>query len=184
MENGFIKKLVINRSKNNQHKTKIILCINNFMELYNHFSITGNGNTIETGKINNEIIDYLKIETKNIPKGNGLIISIKTGENEKIKLIENLIKKNIKEQINRINEKIKKAHRNSFILAIIGIILIGTTQIFQIFEKRYSLNEFIMVMSWVFMWKAVEIFFFERVKLVKELRVLFKIYLSEIIIEK
>jgi hypothetical protein len=186
MENGFFEELAIKKLKNNQNKTKITLCINNFLDLYNRFSITNNGNIIDAGKISTEIMDYIKMETENIPKENSLIISIKTNENGngKVKLIDNLIKRNIKEKIGKVNENIRRTNRNSFILAFIGMILIGITQIFQIFERRYSVNEFIIVMSWVFMWKAVETFFFERVKLIKEKAILLKIYFSEIIIEK
>jgi hypothetical protein len=62
----------------------------------------------------------------------------------------------------------------------VGMALIGSTQIFTIASRRYSLNEFIIVMSWVFMWKAVELIFFERGKLIKEKAVLLKIFFAEI----
>jgi hypothetical protein len=186
MKNGFFEKLAIKRLKNNQNKTKITLCINSFLDLYNRFSITNNGNIIDAGKINIEVMDYIIMETENIPRENNLIISIKTNENgnEKVTVIDNLIKRNIKEKIGKVNEKVRRTNRNAFILAFIGMILIGSTQIFQIFERRYSVNEFIIVMSWVFMWKAVEILFFERVKLIKEKAILLRIYFSEIIIEE
>ncbi|AEF85768.1 hypothetical protein TREPR_3686 [Treponema primitia ZAS-2] len=189
MENGIFEELMTKKLRHNVNKTKIKLCINNDMELYNHFtisinedkSISNNGN----GKINNEIIDYLIIETGNVPLKNSLIIAMETFKkiNETIEFIEKLIKENIKEKLYIINKRIRNINRNSFILILIGMVLIGITQIFQIMERRYSLNEFVIVMSWVFMWKAVELIFFERVKLMKEKAILLKIFYSEIIID-
>jgi hypothetical protein len=190
MENGIFDKIIAKKLRRNVNKTKIKLCINNNAELYNHFTISNkeNKNIVSNinGKINNEIIDYLIIEAENIPPKNSLIIAMETFEktNETIEFIEKLIKENFKEKLYAINKRIRKINRNSLILILIGMILIGITQIFQIMERRYSLNEFVIVMSWVFMWKAVELIFFERTKLIKEKAILLKVFYSEIIIEK
>ena len=111
------------------------------------------------------------------------MINIKVLDKKKdtINIFEKLLKKNMNEKIIKINNQIKKINRNAWILLFIGLFLISITQIFDISGKRYSVNEFIIVMSWVFMWKAVEIFFFERMKVVREKRKLLKIYYSEII---
>jgi hypothetical protein len=189
MENGIFEKLLTKKLRHNLNKTKIKLCINNDTELYNHFTISSKENkhivNNSSGKINDEIIDYLIIETENIPPKNSLIITIEKYEktNETIEFIEKLIKENINRKLYNINKRIRKINRNSFILILIGMILISITQIFQILERRYSLHEFVIVMSWVFMWKAVELIFFERVKLIKEKAILLKIFYSEITIE-
>jgi len=80
------------------------------------------------------------------------------------------------------NNKIKGINIKSFILIWIGMILISITQIFQFVERRYSLNELIIVMSWVFMWKAIDLIFFEKRELLKEKRNLLKIYFSEFLL--
>jgi hypothetical protein len=184
---GVFEKIAIKRIKSNPRKTLIDLCINNENELYNHFSklnnvIISKSNTI---KISNEIIEYLMAETEKIDQKDSLKIRIKVLEKQNIdiELIEKLIKENIKEKLSNLNKKIKRTNRISFILIFIGMILVGITQMFQFFEKRYSFNEFIVVMGWVFMWKAIELLFFERFKLIKEKRILMKIYFSEIIME-
>jgi hypothetical protein len=177
---GIFEKYIKNGVKNNPNKTRVTLRINDLGDLYNRFSITNN-----SGKINDEIINYLRMESENVPKPNSLIITIKANENlkGKIELIEDLIRENIKNKITKLTEQIRKANRNFFVLSLVGMVLIGITQIFQVAERRYSFNEFMIVMSWVFMWKAVEIFFFERIKLIKEKAILGKIYFSEIITE-
>jgi hypothetical protein len=191
MEKSFFEKLVIKMPKYRGSKAKIKLYINDDKEIYNKFSILtdGNRNILENdnGKVNNNnIIDYLKRETENIPGRNNLSIIIEMAEKveTKIEFVEKLIKETVKEEILINSKKIKRMNRNSFILTIIGMILIGITQILPIMEKRYSINEFIIVMSWVFMWKAVELIFFERIKLIAEIKILVKILYSEIKMEE
>jgi len=185
MKHGVLENIWLKNIKNKANKTKIEICLNNEMELYNRFSILDGEDVIknENIKINNEIVDYIIMETEKIPKKNAVVINIKilNKTNDKIKIIEKLLKENINEKTMKIINQIKILNRNAWILLCIGLLLIGITQIFNISEKRYSINEFIIVMSWVFMWKAVEIFFFERIKLVKEKLKLLKIYYSEII---
>jgi hypothetical protein len=184
MKNGFFERMTIKKLKSIQNKTKVELCINDIIEIYSPFSIVNDGDHIENNnaKINKEIIEYIKTGAENIPGKNGLIICIKISEktNGKIETIEKLIKEHIQKKLLEINEKIRRTNRNAFIFAIIGIFLIAITQFYQIIERRYALNEFIIVMSWVFMWKAVEIIFFERIKLIKEKVILLKICYSEI----
>jgi hypothetical protein len=190
MKNDVFEKLLAKKFRHNVNKTKIKLCLNNNTELYNHFTISikenQNFENNLSGKINNNIIDYLIIETENISTNNSLIIAIEKFEkiNETIEFIEKLIKENIKGKLYNIDKRIRKISRNSFILILIGMFLIGITQIFKIIERRYSFNEFVIVMSWVFMWKAVELIFFERIKLIKEKAILLKIFYSEVTIEK
>ncbi len=165
-------------------KSIIELCINDERELFRNFSalrgenISGNNGA----KINGEIIRYLKDETKKAPMENDLTIKIKTAENIncKVEAIEKMIKADIEEQIIATGKKMGRITRSSVILAAIGMLLIGITQVFQISERRYSLNEFIIVMSWVFMWKAVELWFFKRADLMRKRGVLAKIFFSEI----
>ena len=188
MGNDIFKEHMIKRIKNTKDKTKIELCINNETELYNHFSITNTKNAPEhtNAKINNEIINYLMEETKKIPRYNSLVIGIKTpdGSNFEIDFVKKLIKENIHEKLMIIDKKRRTINKKAFILTFIGMILIVAIHIFHFFESLYFLNEFIIVMSWVFMWKATELFFFKRAKRVREAIILMKIYFSEMILEK
>ena len=68
-------------------------------------------------------------------------------------------------------------------MAWFGMIIIGLTQIIPFIEKRYSLNELLIVMSWVFMWTAIDLIFFKRIELLREKKKYIKMYFSEIIVE-
>ena len=171
MKIDLIRKLYTKKIKNSKDKSYIELYINNEADLFNKYSIYKKDAIMNNNlKINSEIIDYLINETKIMPIKNVLGINVKIAEkiNCDTGSINKLIKDNIYEKITIIDRKIKKININSFILAWIGMMLIGITHIFHFFEQGYPLNEFIIVMSWVFMWKAVDLMFFERAELMKE----------------
>jgi sRNA-binding carbon storage regulator CsrA len=183
---GFFEKVAVKRIKSNPRKTLIDLCINSENELYNHFSKLDNViiAKADNAKINNEIIEYLIMETEKIDQRDSLKIGVKAPEKQDVAVeqIERLIKENINEKLSSLNGKIRRTNSIAFILIFIGMALVGVTQIFQVFENRYSFNEFIIVMGWVFMWKAIELLIFDRFKLIKEKAILMKIYYSKIIL--
>ena len=183
MKPSFFGKIIVKKIKLN--KSSVDLYINKEADFFNNFSTFGN-NINNNAKINNEIINYIEAETRKINIRNALIISVKIVDEIKhdIKFIEKLIKEYAEGKIIILNKKIHKININAFVLALIGMMLIGITHIFQIFEKRYSLNEFIIVMSWVFMWKAVDLMFFEKAELMKEKGILLKIYYSDVILDE
>ena len=187
MKIEIIEKLYSKKMKNSKDKSIVELYINNETDLFNKYSICKKDGIINgNSKINNDIIEYLINETKMIPNKNRLKICFKIINeiNYDSDFVNKMIKNNIFEKIVIIDKKIKKININSFVFAWIGMIFIGITQILQFIERRYPLNEFIIVMSWVFMWKAVDLMFFERAELMKEKGILLKIFFSEIIIQE
>jgi hypothetical protein len=146
----------------------IKVCINNETQIYNQFTLIKGMN--DKVKINDEIINFLYEEIENSPKNNKTVIEFyaEGGFINTIKSMEKLIKDRISTKINIINVRIKKQKRNAIVLALVGMFLIGSTQVSQNLNRHISLHEFIIVISWVFMWKAIEIFFFEKMKLIKE----------------
>ena len=175
-ENSFIKKL-----KNYKDKYIIELCIENEKDLYNNFSYLNNKYS-DNVKINSDIIEYLIDEAENMPLKHSLMVSIKTTNaiTQNVDFIEKIIKENIRCKLLIINKRIRRSNIHSLILALIGMFLIGITHIFGFITKQYSINEFIIVMSWVFMWKAVDLIFFEKAGMLKNRIVLAKIYFSEL----
>ena len=158
----------------------IELCINDEKDLYNKFTVSANNTSNK--KINDKIIDYLMAETENTPIHDPLVISVKLFNKTDIEIsrIEKMIKENITEKINSINKTLRRLRIYAIICTLIGMFLIGTIQFMHAVESRYPLNEFIIVMSWVFMWKAVEFMFFDKIKLRRDKRFFLKIYNAEI----
>ena len=162
----------------------IELCINDEKDLYNKFTILGKDKPdASNAKINNDIIDYLMAETEKAPVHSSLVIAIKLQKEIVVGIdnIEKLIKESVIERISLINKTLRRFRIFAIISALIGMFLIGTTQFTHIIERRYSLNEFVIVMSWVFMWKAVELMFFDKMKYGRDKGLLLKIYISKIV---
>ena len=183
MKIELVRKLYLKKLKNSKEENIIELCINNKMDLFNKYSVCKIGNVNSNClKISNDIIEYLIDEVKLTPIKNRLKISIIVVSNiiNNKDFIRKMINNNIIEKITVINKKITKININSLLLALLGMSFIGITQIFQFIERRYSINEFVIVMSWVFLWKAVDLMFFERAELIKEKGLLLKILFSEI----
>ena len=170
-----------------RNKSIIELYINDEKDLYNKFTVSGKNKppALHT-KINDEIIDLIIAETENTPNKNSLAITINLccQMNSEINAIEKMIKENIARRIDSINWTFKKYNIFIVISAFIGMFLIGVTQFLEVTERRFPLKEFIVVMSWVFMWKAVELIFFDKMKLRRKKRILLKIYHSEIITDR
>ena len=181
MASGFFERLIIGKIKNSPYKSAIELCINDEKELFNRFSVLNNNSG--AGKVNSDIIAYLVNEAENLPLKNSAVIHIKMPGSITLKTesVESLIKDNIREQLLKTNKKLRSKNRYSIVLACIGMLCIAFTQVFQFLARRYSFNEFVIVISWVFMWKAVELFFFERAVLMKEKRILMKLLYSEVV---
>ena len=181
-----LEKFIEEKIKQNKNKYVIELCINSEIDLFNCYTFLFNEIKNENIKINEKIIDLLLEEVKDMPIGNSLIINVKLSDtvNCDINIIDKLIKDSIHSKIVTIRKKIKRLNLFSAFLAFFGMMLIGLTQVLNFFNKRFSINEFIIVMSWVFMWTAVDKFFFERPKLVKKMRKLLRIFYSEITLSK
>ena len=180
----FLGKLLKKNLKRSKNRSVIELCVNDETELYNRFSMPKDDFN-NNAKISNDIMNYIETEANNIDLKNALVISIKLANGIRCDLnhMEKLIREYIDKKFLMLGRKIKKLNLHSFLLALTGMMLIGVTQIFRILENRFSLQEFIIVMSWVFMWKAVDLMFFERAELMKEKGILLKIYFSEINLE-
>jgi hypothetical protein len=53
----------------------------------------------------------------------------------------------IQKELLKVNERIRRTNRNAFIFTIIGVFLIAITQFYNIIEKGYAFNEFIIVIE-------------------------------------
>ena len=184
MGNSIIERRFAKKLKNRKNKSIVELYIKNDSDFYNNYSYLNNIDN-KNIMINENVINYLVKETENISIKNSLLIYIKKISKvlQQEDSIEKLIKEDIHEKIFIISKRIRNINIHSIILALIGMLLIGITQLPKFEAKYFSFKEFVIVMSWVFMWKAVDLIFFEKAGLLKKRGTLMKIYFSEIKIE-
>ena len=162
----------------NINEKTIILHINDERELYGKFSCpAGNAAGLIDAEINPEIIDYLEKEAEDIPVFFNMKINLDiTGmSSEKYGRAEDMIKTAVLYRIQKANIKLSKNRWGSIMMILAGFIPLTLQQILSSLVTRYALREFLLVVSWVFLWKAVEQIFFERKKIIMEKHALRKI---------
>ena len=165
-------KPVKNKKKSLFQEKIISLCINNEKDLYNRFTFFSDEN-IEANashmQISDEVINFLERQMDHVPPFIPVTIELRLKERneEKLKRIEESIKAELTKKTFEIDIAIAKMRRNGVLLVIAGVIPLTFRQIFSALTSRYALTELFLVMAWVFMWKAVEILFFNRPELAK-----------------
>ncbi|ULQ61088.1 hypothetical protein K7I13_07500 [Brucepastera parasyntrophica] len=103
----------------------------------------------------------------------------KTG---KIEIIKELINKNIKREIDNTLKENRRNKRAAGILTLLGMAVFSVSNIFPYFKDNRALNELFVIVTWVLVWRAVELFFFNRNSL--KTRRLVQIYTAEYKVKK
>lgn len=132
--------------------------------------------------INRELIEYLEKEAAVLPRIIGMNIDLcaKGRTQEELALIADLIKTELKRKYFRLHVTSIKTRWHSVILVLGSIIPLMVQHFFSTMVSHFAISEFLLVVAWVFMWKAVELFFFEHSEIMKEKKSLKKILRAEI----
>jgi len=131
--------------------------------------------------INPAVIDYLESRAGNTPVKKKLTIEIEYGGKppDDHFLPEKLIKKNLEVTIAALIKRNTGITKGSFALALVGLSILGFINKVPYFSDRYAFNELFVVISWVFIWRFVEMFFFERAKVGRRMVRLSRIFFAE-----
>ncbi|MCL2880132.1 MAG: hypothetical protein FWF29_07800 [Treponema sp.] len=117
--------------------------------------------------INPAIIEYLETRVHNIRHNSKVTIEIEYGGKipDDPLLPEKLIKKELKTTILVSSKQNRSILIGSLLLALAGIGILAFIGKFPSLNHLYAFNELFVVVSWVFIWRFVEMFFFDRTKL-------------------
>jgi hypothetical protein len=157
---------------NMARETIIRLFINDERDLYEKFSFYSEGSNIisaGTAKINDEVIGFLAKETESTPLHSEFIVQVRMREKTETgqRAAEDSIKNAVFNELKKTETSLKKIMKKSVILVFAGIFPLALQQILSVTAPRFVLKEFLLVMAWVFMWKAIELLFFERPQYIK-----------------
>lgn len=144
--------------------------------IYNQYS--------KNSLINNDFFDYLDEMYKFANKSKKLNIVFDFDENflenEKDNVIS-LVKVNYSLHYHEIRMKMKSLAIISFILLLIGCLILATYAILEHFQVNYIVSEVISIFSWVFIWESGDLFFFTRRELKLECLKINDLYLANYI---
>jgi len=143
------------------------------------------GTSLGAEVINPAVIKYLKTRVKDFPRRKKITIDIKYSGiiPEDPSLPEKLIKKSLEVSIRTSSKRNFKITAGSFALALVGIGILAFINRVPFVNTQFAFNELFVVISWVFIWHFVELFFFERVKVRLKHERLIQIYLADYIIK-
>lgn len=159
----------------------VILCIINEHDLYDKYTLFDDENTLDGNRqINSGIIDYLQDKAQYVSAKTKLKITIQTRLPVSIDHIDDLIKAAIKQKLLRLKIKLKKINLHSILLALTGLVSVSFTH--MVFKSTFALHELFIVIGWVFIWRAIEIIFFDRLELASIKAGLLKIHNAEYVL--
>ena len=152
------------RKKNKDEHEIIKLFIKNTGEIIDPYSA---GMCNDNAVINPQIIEYLESRVHNIAHNRKITIEIEYGETipDDPFLPEKLIKKELKTTILASMKRNRRILVGAILLALAGIGILAFINKFPLINDIYAINELFVVISWVFIWRFVEMFFFDRTKL-------------------
>lgn len=126
------------------------------------------------------IIDYLEraIAYITIKSPVNIEVSAERNAREKVRKLKELVMGNVYTRLIAANRDLRRNTLIAIGLAFFGLLLLAL-QVFitNSFDSPVG-NEFLLVICWVFLWRAVEIYFFDGQKKVDYLK-LMQLYLAE-----
>ena len=130
-----------------------------------------------------KLIELLEERTRYLPLRRGLSVSIEGTESEMkefIPRVRNSVRDSLVPLVYYIVLDLKRLARLSVILIVVGMLAMGIASILtELSFNAYALHEILVIASWVFIWAAVETFFFERRKLKNRKHHFQRIYSAE-----
>jgi hypothetical protein len=170
--NTQIKNDIKNKIQNQDNQVKLVLTEESNM--CSRFCATG---TV----VDEEIIEYLERAIEYIPIKNPVDIMVSTAHkgSEVITQLRKLVNNHVYSRLLAANHDLKRNGLISLVLAVIGLLMLGLQ---AFFSSRFDIpmsNEFLLIISWVFIWKAVETYFFDRQKKRLAYFKLMQLYMAE-----
>jgi len=165
----------IEKRTKNRNEYSIQLSIDDENDIYNKYSL--NGNT----QIKNEIIDYLEEQVKYVSIAHSITIQVeyKSKNQSTISILQMLIKDKLEDRLSILYQEIHSKLRETILFVILGLISFFLLSIVGRITSSRTIKEILLIICWVFIWKAVEIYFMERRKLVSERLKLMKLYFAK-----
>ena len=154
------QKLINSSNLNNPDKTNSIININinSASDIISPYS--------EDNKvvINSEFATFLDNSVKDVSPKNDLSIAI-SAKNCNIDLVSTAIKNYYYNECIDTERKLKRNLVASIITLIIGLIALSSTIILNAVNTPIIIGSSLDIFAWVFMWEAIDLFFFRRAEL-------------------
>jgi hypothetical protein len=167
-----INNVVENKLQNKDNKIRLTLTEGS--NICSRFCATGTA-------VDEEIIEYLERSIEYIPikyPVDILVSSTKKGS-EVIEKLKELVKNDAYARLLAANHDLKRNILISLVLAVFGLLMLGLQAFLSNPVNIPMSDQFLLIISWVFIWKAVETYLFDRPKKKLAYLKLMQLYLAE-----
>ena len=117
-------------------------------------------------RIHPELLSYIKKEAQHLPPELPLAVEVEMEPSKKTRFqqFEAVLKKTITEEINALEIELKQQSHIALVLTALGILTFALIGLLSKINSGFGVKDLLSIVSWVFLWRAVEIYFFERQK--------------------
>jgi len=155
-------------------KTELTLRLTKSDEIYEKYS------NHQDKQISHEILDYIEDQAKYVPVYSQLTINVETEEYEAVKIedVRDAVKNHLRVGIIEKQIEMAKNSKEFIALLVLGVTSFGIKAIINKYVSNISINEILLIVAWVFIWRAVETIYFERKKIRKDKLKLIQLYMA------
>ena len=171
-----LEKQLDKNAKIDAENNEIQLSLQNVDTIYDKYS------DVFEPQIDESIFSYLEKTVKYIPVDKSVIINVILPQNGSTNIpnLHEMIQETVQRKNIILNQKLQVNMKIFLILILFGLIAF----LFEAFIAEYinipMINELAIIVCWVFIWKAVETYFFSRRKIKNQKRKLMQLYLARL----
>lgn len=128
-------------------------------EMYSRFSFASRK------RINREIMDYIEDQARNIPLYQPLKIVVKYvgGKAEgNLNILEQMYQRYVMHKMTDLEHDLQRNLRLIIIMLVFGLVSLAVLYVMKNMIDLFPVTELLIIVSWVFIWKAAEGYFFDR----------------------
>jgi hypothetical protein len=157
-----VQKIVQNKAKKpdyDEDYTDIRLMLSSEMEMYSRFSFASRQ------RINREIMDYIEDQVRNIPLYQPLKIVVKyvSGKAERnLNILEQMYRRYVMHKMIDLEHDLRRNRRLIIIMLVFGLVSLAILYAITNIIDLFPVTQLLIIVSWVFIWKAAEGYFFDR----------------------
>jgi Na+/citrate or Na+/malate symporter len=126
-------------------------------------------------------MQYIEDQARYVPLYNPLVIRIERHENtpQTTSNVEEAIKENLKNRVIEKQIEMTMKKREFVIFMVLGMAVFTVKALLGNIISNPSINEILIIIAWVFIWRSVETLYFERRKLRNEKLKLIQVYIAK-----
>ncbi len=121
-----------------------------------------------TPKLREDILTYLRNRAKYVPPLDRLVVHVAPHGPETLHDLANAVRNATRDAILYAHNELQQIKKLYTLLFVLGVLTFVVKTFVTGFFKNAGVNEIFLIVMWVFVWRAVELFFFDRGTIVRE----------------